>query len=108
MHLSVTERAVDGDTILLVAVGEVDVRSCGLLRDAMAHALTDGGPAPKRLARVLVDLSAVSFCDCVGIGVLVAARTAAAERRVALRVVNPQRQVRRVLHLSGVLGTLAG
>jgi hypothetical protein len=55
-----------------------------------------------------VDLARVTFLDCAGIGALVAGRNTAAGRGCGYTVVNPQRQVRRVLELTGVLTALTG
>src|SRR3954471_1922840 len=103
MTMTVTAQAVGRDRMMLIVSGEIDVRGCDYLRDAVTRALLAGG-----WTELLVDLSAVSFCDCSGIGALVGARAWAAEHDVGLRVINPQRQVRRVLRLSGVFEELSG
>jgi hypothetical protein len=55
---------------------------------------------------VVIDLARVTFLDCAGIGTLVAGRNAAARRGCGYTVVNPQRKMRRVLELTGVLTAL--
>jgi anti-anti-sigma regulatory factor len=55
---------------------------------------------------VEIDLAGVTFMDCTGLGVLVAARQAVLRTGGHLRVTNPQPIVRSVLELTGLLGVL--
>jgi hypothetical protein len=57
---------------------------------------------------VVVDLARVTFLDCAGIGALVVGRNTAVSRGRGYAVVNPHREVRRVLQLTGVLTVLTG
>ncbi|GAA0711314.1 STAS domain-containing protein [Dactylosporangium roseum] len=89
-------------TVRAVAVGEIDLTTAHMLHDGLFSALYT--QAPDFLD---VDLAGVTFMDCIGLGVLVAMRRAAARTGCQLRVVNPQPIVRRVLALTGLLGILA-
>jgi anti-anti-sigma factor len=73
--------------------GEIDIATSRAMRDTLAT-----GPAPAHLE---VDLSAVTFMDASGIGVLLAARQRAVDGGGSLTLRAPSRAVRR---LTGVLG----
>ena len=85
----------------VVAVeGEVDVSNADQLRSAIDKQL-DAAPS-----ELVVDLSQVPYIDSAGIGVLVGAAHRCAEKGVGFEVVEPQRNVARVLGLLGVSGDL--
>ena len=73
--------------------GEIDIATSRALRDALAT-----GPGPAHLE---VDMSAVTFMDASGIGVLLAARQQAVDGGGSLTLRAPSGAVRR---LTGVLG----
>ena len=73
--------------------GEIDIATCRIMREALATGL---GPA-----HLEVDMSAVTFIDASGIGVLLAARQRAVDAGGSLTVRAPSWAVRR---LTGVLG----
>jgi anti-anti-sigma factor len=73
--------------------GEIDIATSRAMRDALAT-----GPGPAHLE---VDLSAVTFMDASGIGVLLAARQQAVDGGGSLTLRAPSVAVRR---LTGVLG----
>jgi len=102
MRFSLTRHQSD-DVVTLILVGEVDMGAAGTLESAIHDALYP----PGRVA-VVVDLARVTFLDCAGIGTLVAGRNAAVRQRCHYTVVNPQRQVRRVMELTGVHDALIG
>ncbi|AVT31653.1 hypothetical protein C6361_21655 [Plantactinospora sp. BC1] len=89
-------------TVTLGVAGEVDLGTSGLLRAAIQDAL--GTP---HAAGVTVDLDGVTFLDCTGIGALVAGHNTAVRLRLRYLVTNPQRPVRRILEVTGVLPVLA-
>ena len=95
MSLLVSSKVSDATHLVSVS-GEVDVSNAGELRSALDAALADGGP------RIEVDLAQVPYIDSTGIGVLVGAARRAADSGAAFAVVNPQRNVARVLSLLGV------
>ena len=73
--------------------GEIDIATCRAMREALAT-----GPSPAHLE---VDMSAVTFMDASGIGVLLAARRLAVDAGGSLTLRAPSRAVRRV---TGILG----
>jgi len=82
---------VDGNDAIVVATGEIDVHTASALHDAI-----DRAPAG---TRVVVDLSAVTFMDSSGLGVLVAAQQ---RRAGALVVRGPCASVAKVLAYTGL------
>ena len=73
--------------------GEIDIATSQAMRDTLAIA-----PGPAHLE---VDMSAVTFMDASGIGVLLAARQRAVDGGGSLTLRTPSPAVRR---LTGVLG----
>jgi anti-anti-sigma factor len=102
MRFSLTRHQSD-NVVTLILVGEVDMGAAGALNSAIHDALYP----PGRVA-VVVDLARVMFLDCAGIGALVAGRNTAVRQGSRYPVVNPQRQVRRAMELTGVLTALVG
>lgn len=94
--LTVTLDTARPGVSVLSVVGEVDLLTAPMLRDAVAQAL-EASPA-----HLVVDLSAVSFMGALGLTVLAEAQRGAEEQRVALDAVVRTRAVRRVLELSGL------
>ncbi|HKR68524.1 MAG TPA: STAS domain-containing protein [Streptosporangiaceae bacterium] len=76
--------------------GELDVSNLDELRGVF-DALLRAGPRP-----IVVDLSGLSFADCGGMSVLVAARHRLAGHGHDLTVTAPQPIVRRLLTLTGM------
>lgn len=89
-----------GDTVTLVVGGELDLDSAGVLARAIDEEI-DGAPA-----ELVVDLTALSFLDAAGAGVLIDGHRLAGERRVAYRVAGVPRIARRVLEVIGMYATL--
>lgn len=79
--------------VTVTITGEIDIATSQDMRDALATA-----PGPTHLE---VDMSAVTFMDASGIGVLLAARQRAVDGGGSLTLRAPSWAVRRV---TGVLG----
>jgi anti-anti-sigma factor len=88
-------------TVRAAAVGEVDLATAQVLRDALLSALREHRPA-----LLTVDVSGVTFLDCTGISALVAAHAAAARAGCQLWVTGSRPMVHRVLGLTGLLTVL--
>ena len=95
MDIRLRTHRVDGATVVEVG-GDVELHSAQQLRDELLHAGEGEHPC------VVVDLSRVSFIDSTGLGVLVGAFKRVRERG-SLSVVCPQRSVRRVFEITGLL-----
>jgi anti-anti-sigma factor len=79
----------------LVAIsGEIDIASGPQLRDQLLSVIRRQG------ARLTLDLAGVTFIDCVGINVLLAARRHALLEGGSMRVLRASPHVRRVIALT--------
>jgi anti-anti-sigma factor len=81
--------------------GEIDISSAGQIRDAVAECLRR--PAPTSL---LIDLSAVTFCDCAGIAALEWAHGKARTGRMHFTLRGVDKRLRRVFTLAHAYGLL--
>lgn len=93
---------LDSDVAVVKVTGEVDVATCGLLRDGLVRVVTD-----ENYRGLVVNLADVSFIDSTGIGVLVGVwrRVSATDGRLALAM--PSRQVQGVLDATGLTKVLS-
>ena len=99
-HLTVRQIRERDDLERVRPMGEVDLCTAAVLRDALADT------ERRQVQNVLVDLSDVRFLALVGVQVLRAAgdRSAAEHRRLVLAA--PTQPVQRVLSLTDVTGEL--
>ena len=74
--------------------GEIDIQSGPQLRDQLLRTMRRHG------ARLALDLTGVTFIDCAGINVLLAARRRAQLEGGSLRVIRASPRVQRVLALT--------
>jgi anti-sigma B factor antagonist len=89
---------MDGCTVV-TAAGEIDICTSPRLREAMTAAVeTD------RL--ILVDLSAVTFLDSTGIGVLLGIQKKIATSHQSIHLVGPNRLVAKVLRITRIDETI--
>jgi len=87
---------VDGRSTVRVT-GDIDLAIATELRQRLTLVITAG------TGDVDLDLSDVTFLDCSGLGVLLAARQELRDRKHRLMVQNPSKPVLRLFELSGVL-----
>jgi anti-anti-sigma factor len=100
MSLSiVTHRS--GAMSRLDVTGEIDMDTAAVLDQAIAAVLTAGTD------NIVVDLRAVTFCDCRGVTALLQGRGEALEHNVTYQVTNPVGSPLRVLQLLGLQSLLA-
>ncbi|MGW0535314.1 anti-sigma factor antagonist [Streptomyces sp. NPDC003032] len=86
---------VDGDRLIVMLRGELDLDTGRRLRPGLRHTLS-------RSARVIeLDLSGVGFCDCSGLNVLLNLRQWALEQGKAITIGSHSRAVERMLELTG-------
>ncbi|MFE5012200.1 STAS domain-containing protein [Streptomyces sp. NPDC056696] len=93
--LRVSSRRHEGWTVIEVS-GELDVATRTQLGDHLEEVIATAHTP----ARVVVDMSGLDFCDASGLSVLVAAHHAAKDRQGQLRLVCPQRRIRRLLQIT--------
>jgi anti-anti-sigma factor len=79
---------------VVTIAGEIDIQSSPDLRDQLLRVLRQHG------ARLALDLAGVTFIDCVGINVLLAARRRALLEGGSMRVLRASPHVRRVIALT--------
>ncbi|MFD8393943.1 anti-sigma factor antagonist [Streptomyces sp. NPDC059680] len=84
-----------GGRVLVTLCGELDICTEGALRSALREAVGRGCQG------VDLDLTGITFCDCSGLNVLLAARRAALRAGKTLTVRAASRQVRRLLNATG-------
>jgi anti-sigma B factor antagonist len=97
VELSVERRPGDDLPVVSVA-GEVDVHSAPQLREGLTAELQSETTA------VVVDLTHVGFLDSTGLGALVAVRTAAGEKGIALPVVCTSERIMKLFTITGLDG----
>jgi anti-anti-sigma factor len=94
-----SHRTEAGETVLELA-GEIDMLTASQLSAAVGEALADGP------SRVLLDMSAVTFCDSQGLGTLVVLTRAASSARSVLVLTNVADFLQRVLDITGLRSAL--
>jgi stage II sporulation protein AA (anti-sigma F factor antagonist) len=90
----------DGVAVVRVT-GEVDVATCGLLRDRLLRIVTD-----EDFRGLVVNLAGVRFIDSTGIGALVGVWRRVAATTASLALAAPAPQVQRVLDTAGLTKVL--
>lgn len=83
----------------LTVAGDIDLATAPILGVRLLTVMADHSPAV-----IDVDLAEVSFLDCSGIGVLVAARNAGEQAGCRVWLSRPQPMPARVLDVVGLLG----
>ncbi len=89
-----------GRAVVAHLTGEIDLATCGRLRDAIE-------PHLGSRQRVTLDLSAVTFMDSSCLSILQHARTRLTDDGGSLILRNPSRAARRILSVSGLTNLLA-
>ena len=94
-ELDVTVRKVDGTAVVAVA-GEIDVYTSPLLQERLVEVLRDGSSS------IVLDLSAVTFLDSTGLGVLITGLKRCRSAEGDLVLVTAQPNVLKVLEITGL------
>jgi anti-sigma B factor antagonist len=95
-HVSLSDEAVDADTQLLRARGELDLYAAPELKRRLASAIDAGK------TRIVVDLTDASFMDSTALGVLLGALKRLRVRDGALAVASEQPTILRILEVTGM------
>jgi anti-sigma B factor antagonist len=95
VEFSVTQQSV-GEYPVLAVRGEVDVYSAPALADGLNTLIDSGANA------VIVDLTEVGFLDSTGLGVLVAARSAAADAGQTLPIAVGHERILKLFKITGL------
>ena len=92
---------IDGDTLLIVVEGELDLASCAALELELFEAEKSDA------ARIVLDLSELTFIDSTGVALLVDAIKHSDQNAGRLRIKRSDSiGVQRVLQLTGIEGRL--
>ncbi|MEO3750304.1 STAS domain-containing protein [Streptomyces sp. B6B3] len=95
-QLSVSVRRVGGGASAVVRpVGELDHHSAATLRESLEACVADG------VARIVIDLSDLEFCDSTGLNVLLTTRIAAQAAGGEVHLAGMRPIVARVLEITG-------
>ncbi|MGO9343343.1 MAG: STAS domain-containing protein [Acidimicrobiales bacterium] len=94
-ELDVTVRKLDGTAVVVVA-GEIDVYTSPLLQERLVEVLRDG------ISSIVLDLSAVTFLDSTGLGVLITCLKRCRSAEGDLVLVTAQPNVLKVLEITGL------
>jgi anti-sigma B factor antagonist len=89
------------DLAVVEAAGELDISTSPEFKRCVTCAIEEGA------ARVVVDLSGVSFIDSSALGALVGATRRSAQRGAKLMIVCPAGNVARVIAITGLNRALA-
>jgi anti-sigma B factor antagonist len=92
--IRITRRDSNGRALIALA-GELDLESAPLVHESLSQCLREG-------IRVIdVDLAAVTFCDCTGLGAILGAAQRAKAAGTCLRLRRPRPAVVRLFVLTG-------
>lgn len=95
MEFSINRR-VDGAIGVIEIAGEIDVYSAPKVREAVLDTIADGRSS------IVVDLSACSFLDSTGLGVLVGGLKRVRAHDGSLRLAGAQERVQKVFRITGL------
>ncbi|MFD9392227.1 STAS domain-containing protein [Streptomyces sp. NPDC060000] len=88
-------RQDQGTRALITLVGEIDLATAPLVRDALAKCLCDG------MRDTDVDLTAVTFCDAGGLNAFLTASRLATDAGRTVRLHHPPQSMARVIEITG-------
>jgi len=95
--VEITRDPADHGAAVLRVTGDMDADTAYQVPDEVAALFDDGNPR-----EVVVDLSAVTFLDSVGLGMLVRAQDEALAHDAAFRLLAPSEPVSRTLSITAM------
>lgn len=90
-----------GNAMIFRLRGSLDIATSPTARAALIEAANEGKND------IIVDLSQVEFLDSTGLGALIGAHRRALEKGGRIRLVTPDGQIARLLHITGLVRVLA-
>ena len=96
MELRVTSRS-QGDHVVLALAGEIDLYTAPKLQSELTSALAAG-----KSSHIVVDMSAVEFCDSTGMNVLLSCLRQVRERGGELELAAPRPAVMKILQVTAL------
>ena len=100
MSVRLCIRPGDGGTVVAIS-GEVDVCTEAPLQQSLLRIIRECG------AKLMLDVSGVSFIDCAGLRALLLTRRRAEMRGGCMRLIATSAAVRRIIELTGTHEALA-
>ncbi|PZG11124.1 STAS domain-containing protein [Nonomuraea aridisoli] len=94
LHLTTTRRA---DTLTVSLSGELDIATTEALRGHLLTLLREAGQA-----RLVIELSRLSFIDAAGLGILISVRNQARRQQTPMRIAGVPPAMRRLLRITGL------
>ena len=91
------EYRLDSGVAVVTVTGEVDVSTCGVLRDGLLRVVTDEG-----YRGLVVNLAGVNFIDSTGFGVLVGVWHRVSATNFSMALAAPSRRARGILDTTGL------
>ena len=95
-HVSISDEAIDSDTQLVRAQGELDLYAAPEFKRLLAETIESGK------VRIVVDLTDAAFMDSTALGVLLGALKRLRVRDGTLAVVSEQPTILRILDVTGM------
>jgi anti-sigma B factor antagonist len=93
---------LDSGVAVVTVVGEVDVATCGLLREGLLRVVTD-----ESYRGMVINLAGVNFIDSTGLGVLVGVWRRVTATDTCLALAMPSHQVKNILDTTGLTKVLS-
>jgi anti-anti-sigma factor len=91
------EYRLDNGVAVVTAIGEIDISTCGLLRDSLLRVVTD-----EAYRGLVVNLANVNFIDSTGFGVLVSVWHQVSATDFSMALAAPSRRARGILDTTGL------
>jgi anti-sigma B factor antagonist len=88
--------AAHGQPVIVTLPAEIDMANVDALGEQLAAAFAPGTRV------VIADMTATTFCDSIGIGMLIRAQKQATARDAELRLLLPRPNVLRIMTIQGV------
>ncbi|NIH87478.1 STAS domain-containing protein [Amycolatopsis granulosa] len=96
---SVVRTEISGDTGRVLLLGEIDHGAVDQLDQAVEELLGSG------VVHLVLDFAGLNFFDSACISALIRAKTSAEERSGTVKLANVDRYARRILDITGLLGS---
>jgi len=93
----ILKSVTSGGTLIIYLDGDIDHHNARTVRQKI-----DSKLFIQRPRELILDLSKVSFMDSSGLGLILGRYTKSAELGILFRVVNPNRQIKKILDLAGM------
>jgi anti-anti-sigma factor len=101
MHMLEIVARMEGDVIIIRAIGRLDAESSGLFDAALNQALSDQSPV------IILDAEELLYTSSSGLRVMLAVQKQLKQRGGELRIAAPMPDIRKVLSMTGFLSVFS-